>query len=118
MRIEDMSLLTLLRQWPSHTDYCKFSRLQAATMDVRFEDYAARELLLLCTESLSAFVTHIMVGVISQCAEQDITGRSIPAVHDLVGNLAEVFCLTDPSLHDNPIIFASEGKNSLLVIKY
>ncbi|KAN0119674.1 hypothetical protein V8E51_001882 [Hyaloscypha variabilis] len=106
--IEYANAVTRRVRWPSHTDYCKFSRLQAATMDVRFEDYAARELLLLCTEALSAFVTHIMVGVISQCAEQDITGRSIPAVHDLVGNLAEVFCLTDPSLHENPIIFASE----------
>lgn len=44
------------------------------------------------------------------CVSKDITGQAIPVVRDLVGNLAEVFCLTDPSVHDNPIIFASEGK--------
>jgi hypothetical protein len=103
-------------RWPSHTDYCKFSRLQAATLDVRFEDYAARELLLLCTEALPAFITDTVVGVVSQCVEQDITSRAIPVIRDLVGNLAEVFCLTDPSIHDNPIIFASEGNSSNCII--
>ncbi|PBP17489.1 white collar, partial [Diplocarpon rosae] len=37
----------------------------------------------------------------------------IPILRDLVGDLAEVFCLTDPSVHDNPIIFASQGRNLL-----
>ncbi|KAH7410826.1 hypothetical protein BKA64DRAFT_703940 [Cadophora sp. MPI-SDFR-AT-0126] len=95
-------------RWPSHTDYCKFSRLQAAATDVRFEDYAARELLLLCSEALPAFVTHTLIGVVSDCVARDITGQGIPIMRDLVGNLAEVYCLTDPSVHDNPIIFASE----------
>ncbi|CAG8980938.1 hypothetical protein HYALB_00003797 [Hymenoscyphus albidus] len=95
-------------RWPSHTDYCKFSRVQAGAVDVRFEDYAARELLLLCTEALPAFVTHALLEVVSDCVAKDIMGQAIPVVKDLVGNLAEVFCLTDPSVHDNPIIFASE----------
>jgi len=97
-------------RWPSHTDYCKFSRVQAASADLRFEDYAARELLLLCSEALPAFVTHTLVGVVSDCVSKDITGQSIPVLQDLVGNLAEVYCLTDPSIHDNPIIYASEGR--------
>lgn len=97
-------------RWPSHTDYCKFSRVQAAATDVRFEDYAARELLLLCSEALPAFVTHTLIGVVSDCVARDITGQGIPIMRDLVGNLAEVYCLTDPSVHDNPIIFASEGE--------
>jgi len=96
-------------RWPSHTDYCKFSRVQAAATDVRFEDYAARELLLLCSEALPAFITHTLIGVVSDCVARDITGQGIPIMRDLVGNLAEVYCLTDPSVHDNPIIFASEG---------
>ncbi|KAL5318749.1 hypothetical protein ACEPPN_013813 [Leptodophora sp. 'Broadleaf-Isolate-01'] len=95
-------------RWPSHTDYCKFSRVQAAATDARFEDYAARELLLLCSEALPAFVTHTLIGVVSDCVARDITGQGIPIMRDLVGNLAEVYCLTDPSVHDNPIIFASE----------
>lgn len=96
-------------RWPSHTDFCKFTRIQAASVDVRFEDYAARELSLLCTEALPAFITHTLIGVVADCVGKEITGQAIPIVQDLVGNLAEVFCLTDPSVHDNPIIFASEG---------
>jgi hypothetical protein len=84
-------------------------RLQAACTDVRFEDYAARELLLLCSEALTAFVTHTLIGVVTDCVGKDMTGQSVPIIQDLVGNLAEVFCLTDPSVHDNTIIFASEG---------
>lgn len=99
-------------RWPSHTDYCKFSRVQAGMVDVRFEDYAARELLLLCSEALPAFVTHALLDVVTECVAKDITGQAIPVVRDLVGNLAEVFCLTDPSIHDNPIIYASEGQSS------
>ncbi|KUJ12263.1 uncharacterized protein LY89DRAFT_623352 [Mollisia scopiformis] len=95
-------------RWPSHTDFCKFTRVQAASADVRFEDYAAREMLLLCTEALPAFITHTLIGVVADCVGRDITGQGIPVVQDLIGNLAEVFCLTDPSVHDNPIIFASE----------
>lgn len=52
-------------RWPSHTDYCKFSRVQAAATDVRFEDYATRELMLLCSEALPAFLTQSLVGVIT-----------------------------------------------------
>lgn len=37
----------------------------------------------------------------------------MPAIRDMVGSLAEVFCLTDPGLPDNPIIYASEGKLEL-----
>jgi len=96
-------------RWPSHTDFTKFSRMQAGSADVRFEDYASRELLLLCSEALPAFITHNLVEVVCDLVSKDITGQAIPAVRDLVGNLAEVFCLTDPSVHDNPIIYASEG---------
>ncbi|KAK2627775.1 hypothetical protein QTJ16_002421 [Diplocarpon rosae] len=94
--------------WPSHTDYYKVSRLKAAATDVRFKDYAEGEMLLLCSEALPAFVTHVLVGVVTDCLSRDMAGQGIPILRDLVGDLAEVFCLTDPSVHDNPIIFASQ----------
>jgi len=97
-------------RWPSHTDYCEFSRVQAAAVDIRFDDYASRELLLLCSEALPAFITHTLIDVVVDFVAKDITDASVPALKDLVGNLAEVFCLTDPSAHDNPIIYASEGQ--------
>lgn len=82
-------------RWPSHTDFVKFSRVQASSVDARFEDYAARELALLCSEALPLFVTHTLVGVISDCIIKDITGQSVPVIQDLVGDLAEVYCLTE-----------------------
>lgn len=97
-------------RWPSHTDYCKFSKLKAASQDLRFEDYALRELALLCSEALPAFITAALIGAVSDCVAKDITGQGLPFMKDVVGNLAEVFCLTDPSRHDNPIIYASEGQ--------
>lgn len=96
--------------WPSHTDFCKFSTVQAAALDVRFDDYAAKELSLLVKEALPAWVTHNLTNIVIECVAKDITGHGMPALQDLVGNLAEVFCLTDPSVHDNPIIYASEGR--------
>ncbi|CZR52197.1 uncharacterized protein PAC_02074 [Phialocephala subalpina] len=107
--IEYVNAIVRMIRWSSHTDFCKFSRVQAASVDVRFQDYAARELLLLCTEALPAFVTYTLIAVVGDCVGKDLTGYSIPIVKDLVGNLAEVFCLTDLSVHDNPGIFASEG---------
>jgi hypothetical protein len=111
--IEYANAIARTIRWPTHTDYSKFSRVQAACTDVRFEDYAARELLLLCSEALSAFVTYTLISVVTDFVGKDMTGQSVPIIQDLVGNLAEVFCLTDPSVHDNPIIFASEGRSSL-----
>lgn len=97
-------------RWPSHTDFCKFSTVQAAAIDVRFHDYATKELSLLVNEALPVWVTYNLTNIVIDCVSKDITGNEVPALQDLVGNLAEVFCLTDPSLHANPIIYATEGK--------
>lgn len=39
---------------------------------------------------------------------QEITGQGTPVMRELVNGLAEVYCLSDPSLPDNPIVYASE----------
>ena len=83
--------------------------MNAASTDTRFDDYALRELNLLCTSLLPAFITHSLVNFVVDCVARDIKGETVPLMQDLVGNLAEIFCLTDPSLPDNPIIYASEG---------
>jgi hypothetical protein len=102
-------------RWPSQTDYTKFARVQAASADVRFEDYAEGELSLLCTDALQAFVTFTLVNTVVDLVAKDITDNSAPVMQDLVENLAEVFCLTDPSVHDNPIIYASEGSHNFIL---
>lgn len=73
------------------------------------EESTAQDLETLCNEVLSAFITQTLVSTVYDCVVRDITGNTVPAMSDLLGGLAEVFCLTDPSLEDNPIIFASEG---------
>lgn len=107
--IEYANALARKIPWPSLTDFCKFTRVQAGVVDSRFDDYASRELLLLCSEALPAFITHTLIGVVTDYVSKSLTGQAVPVVQDLVGNLAEVFCLTDPSVHDNPIVYASEG---------
>jgi len=96
-------------RWPSHSDNCKTTKLQAAVVEVRFQDDANGEMQLLCGEALPAFITHNLVDVVVDLVANDITGQVVPALQNLVGNLAEVFCLTDPSCRDNPIIYASDG---------
>ena len=81
----------------------------AALLDARFEARSGRAFESLMNDALPAFVTHSLVHTVSDSVAKEITGTSIPMIRDLVGNLAEVFCLTDPSIHDNPIVFASEG---------
>jgi hypothetical protein len=82
-------------QWPSHTDYNKLGRVQAAQIDLWFDDYANKELLLLCREALPAWITHTLTTIVIECVAKEITGNSLPAIQDLVSNLAEVFCLTE-----------------------
>jgi len=96
-------------RWPSNTDFCKSSKLQAAVVEVKFEDDANGELRLLCGEALPAFITHNLVDVVIDLVASDIQGQVVPALKSLVGNLAEAFCLTDPSCPNNPIIYASDG---------
>lgn len=63
----------------------------------------------LVKDELPAFVTHEYVQIVSQSIAARITGMLAPHLREASEGLAEVFCLTDPSRPDNPIVFASEG---------
>lgn len=63
----------------------------------------------LVNDSLTGFVTHKMTILVTELLVKEITGQNTPIMRDLVQGLAEVYCLTDPSLPDNPIVYASEG---------
>ncbi|KAM3088176.1 hypothetical protein ACMFMG_002234 [Clarireedia jacksonii] len=69
-------------------------------------------------EALPAWVTYNLTNIVIDCVTKDVTGYGVPLWQDLVGNLAEVFCLTDPSVHDNPIIYASKGRLSISSERY
>ena len=81
----------------------------AATLDESFAAKSQRILDELVEEALPAFLTHRMVGLVTDTLVKEITGEGAPFLKDLVPNLAEVFCISDPSLTDNPIVYASEG---------
>ena len=81
----------------------------AASIDVRFESKAKRAFDQLVTEALPMYITHTLVKTVTEYMVREITGTTMPVMRELVGGLAEVFCLSDPSLPDNPIVYASEG---------
>ena len=82
----------------------------AATVDARFEQRSKRAYDTLVNEALPAYVTFYLVKVVTESMVREITGTTMPLMRELVGGLAEVFCLADPSLPDTPIVYASEGQ--------
>ena len=60
-------------------------------------------------QDLPAYITQMYIRVVSLSIAHRITGTLSPNLRDASEGLAEVFCLTDPSRPDNPIVFASEG---------
>lgn len=66
-------------------------------------------LLTLTAEELPAFITSRCISITSKIVEERVRGTLPMKFRGTSNALAEVFCLTDPSRPDNPIIFASEG---------
>lgn len=88
---------------PGHPPYL------AATLDERFEARSKRTVEDLVEEALPAYLTHRLVSLVTENLVKEITGNSAPIMHELIPSLAEVYCITDPSIADNPIVYASEG---------
>ncbi|KAL8961937.1 MAG: hypothetical protein Q9193_001589 [Seirophora villosa] len=80
----------------------------AATLDARFESRVRRATETLVNEALPAYITQCFTKIVTESMVREITGATMPVMRDLVGGLAEVFCLSDPSIRDNPIVYASE----------
>lgn len=62
----------------------------------------------LTAEELPAFITSRCITITSKIVEERVRGTLPLKFRETSNALAEVFCLTDPSRPDNPIIFASE----------
>ena len=58
---------------------------------------------------LPAYIAHIYIQTVSLSITRRISGTLPVHLREASEGLAEVFCLTDPSRPDNPIVFASEG---------
>lgn len=78
------------------------------THNAMLEEKANRAFDRLVQEDLPAYVTHVWIQVVSVSIQRRITGTLAPHLREASEGLAEVFCLTDPSRTDNPIVFASE----------
>jgi hypothetical protein len=64
----------------------------------------------LTAEELPAFITSNCINITGKVVEERIRGTLPDKFQGTADALAEVFCLTDPSRPDNPIIFASGGE--------
>lgn len=64
----------------------------------------------LAREELPAYVTHVWTEIVALSVKKKVTGTLPPHLQESSEGLAEVFCITDPSRRDNPIVFASEGE--------
>lgn len=79
------------------------------TMNTELEARANAAFDILAREELPAFICHQYIQVVSTSIAARITGSLSAQLREASEGLAEVFCLTDPSRPDNPIVFASEG---------
>lgn len=80
----------------------------AASVDPRFEARLKRSFDSLVNEALPAYITNCLTRVVTESMVREITGTGMPVMRELVGGLAEVFCLADPGIKDCPIVYASE----------
>lgn len=94
--------ITQQPSWPT--------KASAASPDPRFEQLSRQALDNLVADALPAYVTFNLVDVVTELLNKEIMGRNTPVMRELVHGLAEVYCLTDPTQEDNPIVFASEGE--------
>ncbi|CRL23432.1 Nitrogen fixation negative regulator NifL [Penicillium camemberti] len=77
------------------------------TMNRVLEQRVIDGLLALTAEELPAFITSRCIAITSKIVEERVRGTLPIKFRGTSNALAEVFCLTDPSRPDNPIIFAS-----------
>lgn len=81
-----------------------------ATQNIALEEKAYQAFDILTKEDLPAYITYVYIQIVSVSITKRITGTLAPHLREASEGLAEVFCLTDPSRPDNPIVFASEGE--------
>lgn len=79
------------------------------TINPELEEKSKQAFDVLVREDLPAYITHTYVQTVSLSIQRRITGTLPQHLREASEGLAEVFCLTDPSRPDNPIVFVSEG---------
>lgn len=88
-----------------------------STTNTVLEEKAAQAFDILVRDDLPAYITRLYIQIVSLSIARRITGTLAPHLREASEGLAEVFCLTDPSRPDNPIVFTSEGEfNTFLLL--
>ncbi|KAJ5348068.1 PAS-associated C-terminal [Penicillium brevicompactum] len=77
------------------------------TVNMALEQRVQAALDALTAEELPAFITATCINITGKVVEERVRGTLPDKFQGTADALAEVFCLTDPSRPDNPIIFAS-----------
>ncbi|PNS19835.1 Phototropin-2 [Sphaceloma murrayae] len=80
----------------------------AASLDESFHHRTQGTIDELVGEALPGFITHRLVQIVTDTLVKEITGQGTPLMREMIPSLAEVYCVSDPSLPDNPIVYASE----------
>lgn len=112
--LEAQKAITAVRYANSLADQISFdshqpSKQEAAHVNAWFESCMESSVEELISDALPAYITHQMVILVTEVLVKEITGSNTPLMREMVQGLAEVYCMSDPSLPDNPIVFASEG---------
>ncbi|KAA6411941.1 MAG: white collar [Lasallia pustulata] len=84
-----------------------------STVNPLLEAKAQQAFSLLLQDDLPGYVTHVYVQVAKSSMNKRITTATVPSSHCEPDGLAEVFCLTEPTRPDNPIVFVSEAFHQL-----
>ena len=79
------------------------------TINTELEEKAEKAFSLIVENDLPAYTTNLYLQVVKSNMARPSVGSLSPTSQDGLDGFAEVFCLTDPSRPDNPILFASEG---------
>ena len=80
------------------------------TSNAPLEQRATNAFDILAREDLPAYITSLYIEVVTLSITKRVTGSLPLDLRAASEGLAEVFCLTDPSKPDNPIVFASDGE--------
>lgn len=84
-----------------------------STVNASLKQMADNAFEVLARDDLPAYIAYTWIQVVSVSIQRRVTGTLAPHLREASEGLAEVFCLSDPSRQDNPIVFASEGINYL-----
>lgn len=109
--LKALSYTNALAEHLQKIDAHEFTSTKPPIIDGReLREKAQKAFETLANYDLPAFITQTYVQTVSLTIKRRIADTLPPELREQSEGLAEVFCLTDPSRKDNPIVFASQRK--------